>query len=273
MNIYRKPSSLALISILAGCSSSETEKPTTFFEQATEEEYEITSEDISDPALGGDVDTLDAGTCKSMLTSLGATFKFYGDVDHTNSALGISATVRNEVDLINVAGVVNFVYKDAGGEIPHPLRTGCSTAIALVNAIKDFRSTYPNLKSVLDIGSINVRYIANTNELSQHATGSAVDLFGIVYGTKHIMLPSGNSDTTFNAFYDSVVRNFGQVLGPRNNEAHKDHLHAEFPKIGVVDLPDLVVDSVALDTSEANVGTTINGSYMVRNLGTGLAQN
>ncbi len=81
-------------------------------------------------------------------------------------------------------------------------------------------------------GSYNCRTVANSERMSEHATGNAVDIAALVLadGRRISVLGDWNSDDPARRAFlrdirEGACRLFTTVLSPDYNEAHADHFH------------------------------------------------
>jgi hypothetical protein len=76
----------------------------------------------------------------------------------------------------------------------------------------------------------------NSNKLSEHAYGNAVDVSAFVLkdGRRISVLKGWNGSSEERAFlrrlHESACKRFGTVLGPNYNAAHRNHLHFDMGK-------------------------------------------
>tara|TARA_Y100000052_G_scaffold23793_2_gene25753 strand:- start:14540 stop:15157 length:618 start_codon:yes stop_codon:yes gene_type:complete len=88
-------------------------------------------------------------------------------------------------------------------------------------------------RQVLSYGSFSCRrlYGRSTGRYSQHATGNAIDIQGIILadGTQITVLDHWGEESPegrlLEAIRDDACELFGTVLGPEYNAAHADHFH------------------------------------------------
>ena len=94
---------------------------------------------------------------------------------------------------------------------------------------------------VLTYGSFSCRrlYGRETGRYSQHASGNAIDVYGVEFadGKRITVSQNWGEETPEGAFLkdlrDDSCRIFGTVLGPEYNKAHADHFHLDMNRTGI----------------------------------------
>ncbi len=97
-------------------------------------------------------------------------------------------------------------------------------------AIRVFGS---GLERVETFGTYSCRRVSGTRNLSEHAKSNAVDISGFVLKNGHRISVlqgwRGNQDEQrfLRQIRDDACNQFGTILSPDYNEAHKDHFHLD----------------------------------------------
>lgn len=108
----------------------------------------------------------------------------------------------------------------------------------VIQAAKEFEAPP---RQVLSYGSFSCRrlYGRSTGDYSEHATGNAIDIRGVILadGTKITVLDHWGKKTPegrlLKNIRDDACDLFGTVLGPEYNDAHADHFHFDMSQTGI----------------------------------------
>ena len=125
-------------------------------------------------------------------------------------------------------------------EVSNLAQVGCPIANPFANWVRfgvdraARRILGSRIARVETMGSYACRTIAGTDHLSAHATASAIDVSGFTLadGRRVTVMGSWYAGTDAERYFlhmihQSACRQFGTVLGPDYNLAHRNHLHVE----------------------------------------------
>ncbi|BDA85787.1 hypothetical protein Sa4125_33290 [Aureimonas sp. SA4125] len=166
--------------------------------------------------------------CRRALQKLGVRF-----VDATS----VRSSRRCGIDYpVKVSGI-------SPGVAMRPAATlNCMTALRVAQWMKEEVTPAARWKllrkptALINASSYRCSRIAGSGSISEHATGSALDVHGFAFaGGKTVEIEKkGFFEFSEKAFQkkvrESACRYFGTVLGPGYNEDHADHLHLDTRK-------------------------------------------
>ena len=157
--------------------------------------------------------------------------------DYTTQHDGnLACTIPEPVRVQSPIGGIRYRY--VSNDNPTTMSMGCPLARSLVRLSAALREY--DIAEVIHIGTFNCRRISGTNELSQHAYGLAIDIYGVVdsQGRDYILERDWEHDTDSprtekgrflyelaHRMYDERI--FNIILTPNFNSAHDNHFHVD----------------------------------------------
>lgn len=174
--------------------------------------------------------------CRAELDALGIVWAPW---DYSASADPATGQVCTVDDPIRVSSPVNGVtYRYYNQDTASPLAVTCEMALALYRLGDALRAL--DIMQVLHIGTFNCRPVSGTGNLSQHAHGNAIDIWGLVdaRGQDYILERDWEHDTASprtergQLLYELAQRMhhdriFNTVLTPNYNAGHDNHYHVD----------------------------------------------
>lgn len=158
---------------------------------------------------------------------------------HPSGNTSLTCTVIDPVRLQSPVQGVNFrYYYDTPGDFGSMLMS-CQLARAISEMSTILHDEF-DVTEVVHVGTTNCRQIANSNRLSQHGLGKAIDISGFFddganwYGIEdHWEHGTDNPATTegqllyqvAHRMYDDWI--FNVILTPEFNDAHDNHFHVD----------------------------------------------
>ena len=189
---------------------------------------------VPDDGQGGMMGTT---ACLQALDALGVVWAPW---DYTpRSPDGRDDLVCSVEDPILVEPLINGItYRYYSASTTRTMTMSCDLARALHRlggVLQEF-----DIVEVLDLGVFNCRTIANSDRLSEHSHGRAIDIYGLIdaAGQDYILERDWEHDTTTPSstrarlLYDVAQRMhtdkiFHNVLTPNYNSAHENHFHVD----------------------------------------------
>ncbi len=148
----------------------------------------------------------------------------------------LTCHVEDPVYLKSPVHGVDLLYYT--GEETERVLAACEMAHALVDTIDDV-AVY-GVTAVMHIGTYNCRVIADTDTLSRHAYGDAIDIYGFEFddGTVYTLVDDWEHDTSSPSgaggawLYESAYRWYDEhywniILTPNYNSVHDNHFHVD----------------------------------------------
>jgi len=185
----------------------------------------------------GDTAGMPLGQCLEQLDNLGIAWRPW---DYTTQSPEGRPDLTCEVtDPVRVDSPINGIdWRYYSREEPSSMAMACELALAM-HRLGDVLQSY-GIRHVLHIGTFNCRTIGDSDSLSQHGLGKAVDIWGFEGsdGSRYVLEEHWEHDTTSPVTHEGQVlweiaqrmheeRIFNIVLTPNRNAAHDNHFHVD----------------------------------------------
>ena len=153
--------------------------------------------------------------CVKLLEEVNASYKYLGNRNYSDNE------VCQIIDAVKFSGTVK-------SKLTSPVITSCITAVQLSRWLNEL-----DVKSVEHVGSYNCRKIRNSQRLSEHSFGKAIDISSIddAILVEH-WHDKGLKGKKLRKAAKIACKYFTNVLTPESNSLHKDHFHFD-NKVGL----------------------------------------
>ena len=171
---------------------------------------EVFYEHLSSPLyhLRSMSEATNANVCVKLLEEVNASYKYLGNRNYSDNE------VCQIIDAVKFSGT-------AKSKLTSPVITSCITAVQLSRWLNELGAL-----SVEHVGSYNCRKIRNSQRLSEHSFGKAIDISSIddAILVEH-WHDKGLKGKKLRKAAKLACKYFTNVLTPDSNDLHKDHFH------------------------------------------------
>jgi Uncharacterized protein conserved in bacteria len=171
---------------------------------------EVFNEHLSSPLyhLRTISEVTNKNVCVKLLEEVNANYSYLGNRNYSDNE------VCQIIDAVKFSGTVK-------SKLTSPVITSCITAVQLSRWLNELGA-----KSVEHVGSYNCRKIRNSQKLSEHSFGKAIDISRLDDAVlEDHWNDSGAKGKKLRQAAKLACKYFTNVLTPNSNSLHKDHFH------------------------------------------------